>query len=169
MLLTLLAQKPNIFAYRTHVGMSMWLGIQAKRSKKKKTNLSKCISVREHPYVNNTLLRKFQPQTLISNLWWKKILIWKDVTFIPFRITQNCRQSSMLNGIHIHIQVMWQYCYGKKINGPRIEMKILKLNSYLTWITAYQKNDFFTHYKQACRFKQILFSLYRNVLNVHGI
>lgn len=29
MLLTLLAQKPNIFAYRTHVGMSMWLGIQA--------------------------------------------------------------------------------------------------------------------------------------------
>ena len=35
MLLTLLVQKPNIFAYRTHVGMSVWLGLQAKRSKKK--------------------------------------------------------------------------------------------------------------------------------------
>lgn len=59
----------------------------------------------------------------------------------------------------------------KKINRPRIEkeMKILKLNSYLTGITAYQKNDFFIHYKQACRFKRIRFSLYRNVLNVHGI
>ena len=30
----------------------------------------------------------------------------------------------------------------KKINGPRIEMKIFKLNSYLTGITAYQKMIF---------------------------
>lgn len=75
----------------------------------------------------------------------------------------------MLNGIHI--KSCDNTVIEKKINRPRIEkeMKILKLNSYLTGITAYQKNDFFIHYKQACRFKQIRFSLYRNVLNVHGI